>query len=427
MRFGIAIAALAAGLALTGCTGGDEAPGGERIASPAATASGALTVWLMDGSQPESVVDAAKAQFAQAYPNVDVKVELQQWSGVQDKLRAALGADTTPDVVEIANTLTARYADAGLLADLTDLAADFGVADMLPGPRPSGELGGRRFGIPYYGGVQIVVYSKSDFEKADVSVPTSLVELETVASKLQAENADNKEYSAFYFPGRNWYGAVPFVWAHGGEIATQAGDGTWTGTLDSPEARKGLTQLAGLVERYSTAPEDADGSDNLDAFRTGDVGMMIDSWWTPGVLDAGDMQGDIGAFVLPGVEGDAPAPVFFGGSDLAIPAKSPNKGLAVEWTKILTGLEAQTQLARENGVIPNQEGAFAGHADNKFLQVADEAATNSRFTPVSPHWAGVESAGVLPEMLVAIFTEAAPVDEATTQASAQLSTILNGS
>ena len=127
---------------------------------------------------------------------------------------------------------------------------------MLPGLQPSGELDGIRYGIPYYGGVNVVVYNKGQFKDAGVEVPTSLAELEAVAEKLQSANSENAAYSAFYFPGRYWNGAVPFVWDAGGEIATQDGD-TWTGTLDSAESVQGLTTLKGLVEKYSKAPIDA--------------------------------------------------------------------------------------------------------------------------------------------------------------------------
>ena len=225
MRFRSGIVALAAaGLVLTACSSGDDggdagAAGG--IASPAADASGTLKVWLMNGSQPDSVVDAVNAKFKETYPNVTVDVQLQEWAGIQDKLTTSLGTDSTPDLVEIGNSLTAKYADAGLLADLSANASGLGVEGMLPGLKESGELEGVRYGVPYYGGVRIVVYKKSDFEKANVEVPTSLAELETVAGKLQDANKDNSKYSAFYFPGKYWYGAVPFVWTNGGDIASQ--------------------------------------------------------------------------------------------------------------------------------------------------------------------------------------------------------------
>jgi N,N'-diacetylchitobiose transport system substrate-binding protein len=118
--------------------------------------------------------------------------------------------------------------------------------------------------------------------------------------------------------------------------------------------------------------------------------------------------------------------VFFGGSDLAVSEKSANKGLAAEWVKILTSLDTQTQLAKEGGVIPNQDGAFVGHEGNEFLLVADDAAKVSKFTPVTRNWGNVESSGVLQDMLVKIFTDAASIDDATAEASSSITSTLNG-
>jgi len=216
---------------------------------------------------------------------------------------------------------------------------------------------------------------------------------------------------------------VPFIWVAGGEIATQEGE-TWTGALDQPEAVAGLTTLKGLVEKYSKAPVDSDETKNLEAFQTGNVGMMIDSWWAPGALDTGELQGDVGAFALPGSEAGTTSPVYFGGSDLAVSARSAQQALGVQWMQILTGTEVQTLLASA-GVIPNQEAAFAGHRGNPFMVAADTAATNSRFTPVSPNWPYVESAQVLPDMLVNILRNDKTVEVATAEASGQIASILN--
>ncbi len=429
MKFRTGLAAIAAaGLILSGCSSDDETTTGGLEAPPGDTTA-TLKVWLMDGSQTPAMVDQVNAKFKEAYPNVTVQVELQQWGGIQDKLTTSLGTDSTPDVVEIGNTYTAKYIDSGLLADLTSVAGDLGVANMLPGLQASGELDGVRAGIPYYGAVRIVIYKMSDFEKAGITdVPTSLAELEDAAKKLQESNSDNSKYSAFFFPGKFWYGALPFIWDAGGDIATSDDSGTWTGTLNSPESQAGLTTLKRLVDNYSKAPKDGDETKNPDAFNTGDVGMMIDMMWNPGALNApgAKFEGDVGVFALPGTESGSTSPAFLGGSDLAVSEKSPNKGLAVEWLKILTGTDVQTQLAKEKGFIPNQEAAFKGHEGDPFLLAADEASKNSKFTPVSPNWANVESSAVMQDMLVKIFTERQTIEEATTEASDAITTTLNG-
>ncbi|MGV8846888.1 sugar ABC transporter substrate-binding protein [Tessaracoccus sp.] len=423
---GLLAAAAASALLLSACGGGgDVAP---EMAAPSADAEGALTVWLMDGSQPETVVDAVNAQFKEKYPNVKVNVELQQWAGVQDKLTTSMNSSSTPDVVEIGNSLTAKFADAGLLSDLSDVAADLGSDRWLPGLAPSGELDGERYGVPYYGGVRVVMYNKAHFKEAGVEVPTTLDELDQVAAKLAAAKGDKASgYSPFYFPGKFWYGALPFIWAEGGDIAVKDGD-DWKGAIDSEESRAGLTRLKNLVDTYSTAPTDGNEVTNWEVFQEDNVGMVLDSWWAPGAIVGANaaFADKVGVFPLPGLTADKTAPAFFGGSDLAVPEKSENQGLAVEWVKILTSVETQTQLAKEGGVIPNNEEAFAGHEGNEFLLAADDAAKVSAFTPVSPQWGNVEADAVLPDMLVKIFSGSSSVEDATAEASAKVAEILNG-
>ncbi len=411
-------------LALTAC--GTSSNTSDNFDSPA-DAAGTLKVWLMEGSVPQPVVDAVNAQFNTKYPNVKVKVEVQQWSGVQDKLTTSLWTPATPCVAELGNTQVAKYADAGLLANLTPIATSLGSANWLAGMQPPGMLNGQRFSIPFYGGDRVVVYNKAQFAKAGVSIPKTMDELNTVAARLtQVNGTPANGYSAFYFPGKFMYGALPFIWEFGGEIAVQDAQG-WKGTLDGPAAQKGLTQLNDLVQKYSTAPKDGDETKNYVAFQQGNVGMVLDAWWAPDAIVKAKpaMKDDVGVFALPGLTAQKTANVFLGGSDLGVSQHCETKGLAADWIKLMTDTANQTLLAKQAGVIPNQEAAFAGHAGNPYLQVSDQAAQVSKFTPVSPNWANVESQNVLPDMLVRIFTRQATIPDATRQASQQLTTLLN--
>ncbi len=421
---GVLVTALVAVLALAACGGGEPSEA-DPLPRPSAEAAGALTVWLMDPSQPRALVDRVNERFAEAYPNVDVRVEYQQWADVQERLAATLDTDTAPDVVELGNVLTARYAAQGLLTDLTAEAGGLGIDAMLPGLAATGAWEGRRYGVPYYGGTQVLVYRIDQLADADLEAPTTLDALEAAAAALQEANGALPAYSAFWFPGHAWQAAVPFVWAHGGDVARQDGDGAWTGTLDSPESRAGLSRLSSLAERHSAAPPDGDARGNVEAFAEGRVGLMIDSWWVPGALDRDRLRGKVGAAVIPGLVEDQAAPVSMGGSDLVVPARSVNPGLAVEWIALLTGEAAQVELARA-GVIPNQEAAFRGHEGNAFLKVADRAALGSRALPVSPQWPEVLRAQVLETMLEDILTGEASIDEATGRASQAITDILNG-
>ena len=48
--------------------------------------------------------------------------------------------------------------------------------------------------------------------------------------------------SGVYWPGQDWYNALPFIWENGGEIAVLDGD-QWDAQLSSPESLAGLEQV----------------------------------------------------------------------------------------------------------------------------------------------------------------------------------------
>src|SRR5690242_16644678 len=102
--------------------------GSTSTATNPADQTGTLTVWLMNGSAPQSVVDGVNADFKAKYPNVTVNVEIQQWSDVTTKLDTAFAGSTPPDVMELGNTLVAKYASAGAPQDITSTKSSFATS-----------------------------------------------------------------------------------------------------------------------------------------------------------------------------------------------------------------------------------------------------------------------------------------------------------
>ena len=423
-----AILAFAMALLLAAC-GGDEpsGSGGQQ----AQTGPRTLTIWLMEGSAPPQVIEAVNADFKTAHPNDTVKVQLQQWSNVTTKLDAAFAGSSPPDVMELGNTLVSKYGAAGALQDLSASKAQFeNSATWLQSLTESCTVDGKLVCAPYLAGSRAVIYRKSMFEKAGITqAPTSMEELQTAAEKLMAANAGDKRFSAFYFPGKYWYAALPFIWDFGGDIAKQEGD-QWRGALDSPESQQGLTTLKALVDCCSKADKSGDEAKQDQAFAQGHIAMIVANGWEKGVIldkKTGNpkLENDLAAFPLPSHNAGQTAPVFLGGSDLGIATKSKNQDLALDWVKLLSNTKFQTQMATVGGVIPNSTTLLSLHQDDPYLSVFDSTAKNSRFTPTSPNWANVEAANILPDMLVSIFTGRASVADATKQASEQITTTLN--
>jgi N,N'-diacetylchitobiose transport system substrate-binding protein len=417
--------ALVLGAAACGGSGGD----GDQSSTESGPRT--LTIWLMTGSAPPAVVDAVNAEWKKAHPNDTVKVELQQWNNITTKLDAAFAGSSPPDVVELGNTLVSKYAAAGALQDLSGSRDQFeNNQAWLQSLTESCTMDGKLMCAPYLAGSRAVIYRKSMFAKAGITEPpASLAELQADAQKLMTTFGADKRFSAFYFPGKYWYAALPFVWDHGGDIAVQEG-GQWRGALDSAESQAGLAELKKLVDCCSRADKQGDELKQDQAFAQGHIAMIVANGWEKGViLDKKEgnpkLESDLAAFPLPSRNSGQTAPVFLGGSDLGIAAKSKSQDLALDWVKLLAGTKFQTQMATVGGVIPNSTTLLDLHADDPYLSVFDATAKNSRFTPTSPNWANVEAANVLPDMLVSIFTERASIADATKQASTQIADVLN--
>jgi N,N'-diacetylchitobiose transport system substrate-binding protein len=117
-------------------------------------------------------------------------------------------------------------------------------------------------------------------------------------------------------------------------------------------------------------------------------------------------------------------PTFLGGSDLVIPATSKQKALAADWIKAYTDTASMTQITQA-GVIPNTTSLAKINASKPTLAPFARAASSSWFVPAAKNWANVESANVLQNMLVSIFTGRSTVKAAADRASNQITSILN--
>jgi N,N'-diacetylchitobiose transport system substrate-binding protein len=402
--------------------------GGTTSSNTTGNESGTLTVWLMNGSAPQTIVDGVNADFKAKHPNVTVNVEIQQWSDVTTKLDTAFAGSTPPDVMELGNTLVAKYASAGALQDISSKKGGFqNSGTWLQSLTDSCTYQGKLFCVPYYAGSRAIIYRTDMFAAVGATPPTSMDELKTVGSKLMGKYGSDPNFSALYFPGKYWYAAAPFVWDFGGDIATQSGS-KWQGAINTAASQQGLTELRNLVANLSRADKTGDELKQDQAFAQGHIAMIIANGWEVGVITdpkSGDptLKDKLDAFPIPSHNAGQTAPVFLGGSDLGIAAKSKQQALAQEWVGLLGGTKAQTSMVTVGGVIPNSTSlvSLSTGLPAKFAA----AAKVSRFTPNSPNWANVESANVLQDMLVSIFTGKSTIPAATSAASDKITTILN--
>jgi N,N'-diacetylchitobiose transport system substrate-binding protein len=118
----------------------------------------------------------------------------------------------------------------------------------------------------------------------------------------------------------------------------------------------------------------------------GSVAMMVGLPWelNSAAGAAPKLKSKLSAFPIPGRGAGRTAPVFLGGSNLAIAAGSKQQDLAYDWLKLLAGEKYQTRLAKENGVLPNSSSLAASTlGDDPVLGAMAKGAQNGRITPTT--------------------------------------------
>lgn len=402
---------------------GSDATGGNPAAST-------LRVWLQGDTLKDIDITALNAEFEAAHPGVTVDLQEQTWGEYTTKVATGL-ADTSgsaPDVLELGNSQVAQFAGAGALMELT--AADFdNSSTWLTGLQESATYDSKLIAVPYYAGVRVGIYRTDLARAAGVKLPfDSLDDLESAAVTLLQTHGDDGSFSGLYYPSQYWYEGISFVWDAGGEIATQDADGKWTGGLDSAESKAGLARLKKLVDAASRGGDGQNEADDALVMAQDQAAMFIDASWKPGVVTGTDggnpeLEGKVGIFVVPGSKPGTVLPQFLGGSDIAINAKTPSADLAKKYTKMLTGQKYQAVLAAK-GYIANST-SFKPAAGDETAAIVTEAASTGRFIPNSKNWSKVEDASVLQNMFDQILTEAKTIDEASSEASAKITELLN--
>ncbi|WP_435299136.1 extracellular solute-binding protein [Timonella sp. A28] len=381
----IAAIGAAAALALTAC-GTDS----DKEATDSAKPSGPseITVWLAgETDTPEDAVTYLKTEANKQ--EITVNVERIGWEDLVPKVTTSIAdPKSTPDVVELGNTQVQAFSTAGAFRDITGLWADLDKDNdlTLGGFVEGGSYNGKLYAAPYYSGSRIAYYN-SDLVK---EVPETLADFNKLAAELNTDKV-----SGVYLGGQDWRNGISWIFANGGQIATYE-DGKWVGKLSTPESIKGLEMIQDIYENGTNAPKDADDSETWVPFNEGKTAMFMAPGWAAGSIEGTKDDIKWSAFALPGADGGV-APVFLGGSNIGISAKSQNPEAAEAVLNIMLSEPYQKILAEAGlGTI------YAQHAELAKGDAVKEAAVasgqNGVITPASPDWAAFEQTQKMEEL-----------------------------
>lgn len=430
MKFIKVAAAVAAITVAAGCGGGSS--GTKKAAGPSKAADPAkLVVWQMGGGSPEQTkfLDSVEAEFRQRHPNTDVQIKYVPWPQVATTFQKAIAGGDAPDVTEIGNTDVQSFIEQGALADITSKVRGWPEgATLNRGALANDQADGKTYAVPWYGGVRAIWYRKDWFAQLGIQPPQNWAELVAAARKIQ----DAKHVPGIAAPSDFTNGILSFIWANGGDVATKQG-GQWVGRLDQPQAKEAIEFYTGLITKEKVAPEKYVGKNELQGpqqdFALGKVGMYIDgSWALPQLEKISKKNADKwGTFPIPGKTGGT-APVFSGGSDLAVWAKSPNRDVAFDYITVLDSKKNAKTFADTLKFLPQFTDVLQGDAyknDPLMAAFATAAAGQLRFTPTSKGWADFEAAKKVVPNAVKDIIQGKSVDDELKKADEQADTLLN--
>ncbi|MEE1928103.1 extracellular solute-binding protein [Streptomyces sp. TRM 70351] len=419
-RLAAPLAALAlAGLTATACAPAtsDGGGGGED------KKTGTLRVWLFRevNNQPkERVVDAAVEAFTARHDGVSVDVRYIPTDSRAERMKAAFNDPASaPDLVEYGNTDTAGYVRDGGLADISEeFAAWDEAADTDPTARQSVTVDGRVYGVPLFVGVRALYYRTDVFDELGLKPPATLAQVRETAEAVRAERPD---LYGLAVGGAYTYGALPFVWAHGGEVAEER-DGAYTAALDDAPSQAGVTAYTDLFgDANCPARQCAQmtGNDTVEAFAGGKAAMAIAGDFSRQAVESGPVKDTYAVVPLPGTTEGEIAPAFAGGNNLGMLKSSSHRTLAVDLMRELAGKESQRELFDAMGFLPTftdvrEEVAQREPFVEPFVRTL---AAGARFVPATPAWAQIDAGQVLPTMFQEVVSGRKDVAAATEDAA----------
>ncbi|MFD7690004.1 extracellular solute-binding protein [Streptomyces sp. NPDC059781] len=388
--------------------------------------TGTLRVWLfqeVNNKPKEQAVDSVLAAFEKAHEDTDVTVEYIPVETRAQRIKAAFNdPESAPDLIEYGNTDTAGYVKDGGLADITE---EFGAWDEAkdtdPTARQSVTVDGKVYGAPYFVGVRALYYRTDVFDELGLDVPKTQAELISTAKEIHTARP---EMYGIAVGGAYTYGAMPFIWAHGGELATGK-EGSYASAIDSAESREGIeayTSLFGDDNCPAAKCAGMGGNDTVTAFASGKAAMAIGGDFSHAAVEAGKAKGKYAVVPLPGVEAGSIAPAFAGGNNLGVLKSTSHRTLAVDLMKRLASKEAQGALFEGMGFLPTfsdvREQVAAKEAFVK--PFVETLGAETKFVPASPAWARIDSSLVLPTMFQEVVSGKKSVGAASADAAKKM-------
>lgn len=312
-----------------------------------------LRIWDQFTGANTDAVGALYQAYMDANPNVTITREVVDSDTMRDTINTAMGSGTGPDIInyDAGPAYAGVLAEAGVLAPLTDYAAQYGWADRISAPALEGTtIDGTLYGLPLTTDVIGVYANTTLIAEQGLTVPETFEQLVTFCTDAAAKGFIPMALSAN--PGwENFHQFSMVANAMLGPDAVRAllleNQGSW----DSP-------QVVAAIDAYFVQLRDAGCfSDDVVAltyddaaalFYTGESLLMPTGSWMISNIEENMPDAEVGFAPFPQLP-DATGRYWVSGVGSAyyISAQSPQQAEAAELLEFLFSPEVGTRWVQE--------------------------------------------------------------------------------
>lgn len=282
------------------------------------------------GSAEETTLAKILAQAETDLPQYKINVLQVPFNDIYNKYRTDVAAGGGPDMFIAPNDSLGDDARAGLIADITDLAAGK-LGAYAPLSVEGMSVDGKLYGIPESLKAVAFWYNKDLLPEA----PKTTAELQAL---MEGGTAISLSYGCYHHYG--------FFGAFGGQIF----DADWKVVADQGGVADAMDYLNSLYQISVANGWPKNDSDGLAPFTEGKVAAITNGNWAMG--DYKTALGDkLAVAPLPSGPG-GPANPMLGVDGFYFSPNSANKEAALEVALYLTGQNAQLLMMNEAGHVP---------------------------------------------------------------------------
>lgn len=321
--------------------------------APAAAEQVTITYWKSAHSlHEEERMGEVIADFEALHPDIKIEHNITAWDTWDETYSAAFAGGSPPDVSYMPDQFYFKYAEAGQLTDLGPYVDDPSYKSereaWFKGAWDLGNWRGTQVGIPNIATMYFIYGNKTAFEEAglDMSKPAaSYDELAEQAKAMTTPDGEQWGYvSGLSFVNQGVFAGMAYFHDNGANFLNETFDGPG---FDNEGGVTALAFLSSLVCEHKVEPPmgSFDRAGNLDLFRGGKAGMLMEEVSQHGDFKTQDLGFEYDIFLQPpGSEGQSSFGNF---GYFMISEVAKHKDAAWEFIKYITSgpvLGAWTEL-----------------------------------------------------------------------------------